>query len=53
MPLEDVYGYVDGYAVQKEWSNKDNIAEVVPGSADGSRRRPLSQTPTATPENLG
>lgn len=30
MPLNEVYGRINGYAVQKEWSNKDSRAELVP-----------------------
>lgn len=30
MPLSEVYGRLDGFAVQKEWSNKDGKAEIVP-----------------------
>lgn len=30
LPLKSLWGYVDGYAVQKEWSNKDNRPEVRP-----------------------
>lgn len=32
-PLAQVYGRVDGYAVQKEWSNKDGVAETAAKNA--------------------
>jgi hypothetical protein len=38
MDLDDLYGYVNGYAVQKEWSNRDGIAEIVPGGGNGAKR---------------
>lgn len=37
MPLSDIYGRIDGYAVQKEWSNKDGKAELVPAGEELSR----------------
>ncbi|MBX7137788.1 MAG: hypothetical protein K1X83_07370 [Oligoflexia bacterium] len=31
MQLDEVWGRINGYAVQKEWSNKDQAVELVPG----------------------
>ena len=31
LPSKEVWGRLDGFAIQKEWSNKDKKAELVPG----------------------
>jgi hypothetical protein len=47
MDLVDLYGYVDGYAVQKEWSNKDGKAEIVPSAGISAKRDQIALSATA------
>ncbi|MFN8390153.1 MAG: hypothetical protein U0136_07690 [Bdellovibrionota bacterium] len=34
LPPEEIWGRLGGYAIQKEWSNRDNRPELVPKHAD-------------------
>ena len=41
LPLKSVYGTVDGFKVQKEWSNKDQAFETAPKKAGKTNKGPI------------
>ncbi|MBS2027414.1 MAG: hypothetical protein JST54_05860 [Deltaproteobacteria bacterium] len=41
LPLKSVYGKVDGFAVQKEWSNKDQAFETAPKKGTKTNKGPI------------